>query len=131
MKSCVIWDGPIDRHGYGRRGRSRAAHRVYWEIAYGEIPDGMCVCHRCDNRACVEPTHLFLGTNQDNVDDRESKGRGTYGGRNGRTKLTESDVLKIRKANSLGFSHAQLAEEYRVSKSQIQRITSRQHWTHI
>lgn len=77
---CWEWLGwRLD--GYGRmrwRGRVQGAHRVSWFLMYGEIPDGMLVLHHCDNRGCVNPDHLFLGTNQDNIDDRERKGRGVW-----------------------------------------------------
>lgn len=76
---CIEWTGAIDAEGYGRletRGEV-LAHRISYLMQYGSIPDGMLVCHRCDNRRCVNHGHLFLGTHQDNTDDRVRKGRGT------------------------------------------------------
>ncbi|RPJ19493.1 MAG: HNH endonuclease, partial [Planctomycetaceae bacterium] len=92
-------------HGYGQFQRSRAigpqrAHRVSWELHNGPIPAGMCVCHRCDNRRCVRPDHLFLGTYADNSADMIRKGRARKGSRPGQanhmSKLTDADVARIR-----------------------------------
>lgn len=77
---CWLWIGRAKPKGYGRIGIGRnkqfAAHRVSWELFRGEIPAGMCVCHKCDTPSCVNPDHLFLGTHADNAGDRQRKGRG-------------------------------------------------------
>lgn len=78
MSDCIEWTGTRNAKGYGRRrfrGRTWMAHRVTWLQAHGEIPDGMYVLHHCDNPGCVNIDHLFLGTNLDNVHDRDGKGR--------------------------------------------------------
>lgn len=79
---CWLWTASLDKKGYGKAtvngGGWKLAHRVAWELYRGEIPDGLCACHACDTPACVNPEHLFIGTQQDNVDDMARKGRGHW-----------------------------------------------------
>jgi hypothetical protein len=127
---CLVWQRGRTRTGYGRLTADKkriSAHRLAWELAHGPIPDGMCVCHRCDNPACVDADHLFLGTIADNVADMIAKGRAVYppGERNGRAKLTELDVLAIR-ASSL--PQRALADHYGVGKACIHKIKHGRIW---
>ena len=83
---CWLWVGYVNNCGYGRLRPAHSqpkvgAHRLSWELTNGPIPDRMCVLHKCDNPACVNPEHLFLGTVQDNVNDMRQKGRDNYTGR--------------------------------------------------
>lgn len=83
-ETCWLWQGAlVNESGYGcfrgPNGRNVLAHRFAWELTNGPIPDGMFACHRCDVRQCVNPAHLFLGTQQDNIDDMMRKGRGNQG----------------------------------------------------
>ena len=76
---CKLWPGPVMSTGYGRmfyNGKRETAHRVIWEMSFGPIPPGLCVCHSCDVKLCIEPEHLFLGTNRENILDMWNKSRG-------------------------------------------------------
>lgn len=82
LEGCWIWIGAKHKNGYGstKRHKSGYAHRYIYELMIGKIEDGLCVCHKCDNPSCVNPDHLFLGTQLDNIQDRVKKGR-SHGGR--------------------------------------------------
>ena len=115
------------------------AHRVAWELAYGQVPNGLFVCHRCDNPPCVRPEHLFLGTARDNTQDAIAKGRfvfnlrpeTTRGEANGRAKITEDQVREIRKRRESGVGTGSLAKEYGLSRSFVQKIVRRERWSHV
>lgn len=123
---------------------ARAAHRIAWELIYGPIPPGndhhgTCVLHRCDNRACVNPDHLRLGTQQDNIADMKRKGRASRiirpvknrarGERSGSAKLTYVQVEEIRERYSGGnVRQKDLATEYGVSQTLISAIVRREIW---
>jgi len=132
--SCWNWKASINRHGYGQftqKSKVVKAHRVAWILTYGKIPDGLHVLHTCDNRACCNPKHLFLGTNKDNVDDREQKGRNKImrGESNGNSKLTISQVEYIRARYAAGgISQQKLAEETGIDQTQVSNIIRRKVW---
>lgn len=139
---CWIWQGHRNRHGYGmytfgRRGHN--ASRAAWILTHGEPPTGMLVCHRCDNRLCVNPAHLFLGTPQANTADMNAKGRHPHtkpqrvlrGTDNHLAKLTEEVVLEIRALRDSGWTYDRLGARFGLAKSHIGRIVRRQCWTHI
>lgn len=135
---CWLWTGNKSKKGYGLFSidytKGGGAHRAAWELYVGKIPDGLHVCHYCDVPACVNPKHLFLGTNMDNVKDKMKKGRmpPQKGEDGGNVKLTNGDVLKIRERYAAGGETTRgLAKEYNMSQCQIQRILARQSWTHI
>ena len=126
--------------GYGifstrkQDGKMKRAHRISWEIHFGEIPAGLCVLHQCDNRKCVNPDHLFLGTKADNNKDALEKGRYARGESAGTSKLTEKEVLEIRKIYlrySRKFSMYKLSIKFGVHEDTINKILDRETWTHI
>lgn len=134
---CLLWIGHRDRYGtFSLAGKLVGAHRVAWMIANGPIPDGLCVLHRCDNTACVNIEHLFLGTHRENTHDMITKGRrGSIckGSDNGRSLLTEDDVRAIR-AEYVRDSRGnvkEIASRYGVSLATIRAIGNRRRWKHI
>lgn len=135
--SCWEWIGAKDTHGYGHmsiNNRTHRVHRVSYKIFHSEIPNKLHVLHKCDNRNCVNPDHLFLGTNDDNVQDSVTKGRrrGAIGEKNCNSKFVVSDIREIRelhKANS--YTPTELASLYSVATSTIHRIVTRKTWSHI
>jgi len=108
--------------------RSSFMHRFIYEQKIGPIPPGMCVCHRCDNPACINPDHLFLTTNRGNTADRHAKHRDAVGSRVGTSVLTESQVAEIKRSREMGTA---LARRFGVSKSTISAIRTGKHWTHV
>jgi hypothetical protein len=131
---CWEWTAARDGAGYGYfklEGECQLAHRVAYRLARGSISEGAHVCHHCDNPGCVNPDHLFLGTHQDNMDDKTRKGR-AQGARPGEThhlaKLTEERVREIRQAEG---TQQQIAIRFGISRSQVSNIRTRRQWKHI
>lgn len=132
---CWEWTGTIGRFGYGQiwiDGGTRRAHRVSWAMTSTESPSGKDVLHKCDNRKCVNPSHLFLGDNAINAQDREAKGRGTdnRGERSGQAKLTTKEVLEIR-SNCGKYSKEQIAKAYGIATINVYHLTWGISWKHI
>jgi len=119
--------GQIILFSNGKKKNVRA-HRLSWEIHYSDIPEGLVVCHKCDNRKCVNPEHLFLGTQADNSADMVAKGRQAKGSKNNKAKVTEEDVKKIISLRDSGFTCKQVGEMFNLSKSQVSKIHNRQFW---
>lgn len=138
LGACWEWTATKLPGGYGNFSsaitshKEVRAHRFSYELAYGPIPKGLNVLHRCDNPACVNPDHLFLGTHKDNADDMVSKGRNAKGEMLPQHKLTESDVLYIRRRYAQGgISQRKLAKEMNVSFSAVHLIIERINWKHL
>jgi hypothetical protein len=127
---CWPWLGVVGNNGYGKFDLwPHSAHRIMWKLSKGYIPKGRFVCHSCDNPLCVNPRHLWLGTNKTNMADMKKKGRSSMGERNARAKLTWRKVAQIRRAYDSGESSFRgLAARFEISDSQIGRIVHRQEW---
>lgn len=131
---CWQWIGAIGSHKRygicGLAGRSWLAHRAAWFLFRGVDPGNNCVCHTCDNGFCVNPDHLFIGSQGDNVADMEHKGRSRHpaGAAHGRAKLTWEQVAEIRKKHASGTSQRALSREYGVAKNNISRIVKGIGW---
>jgi DNA-binding transcriptional regulator YiaG len=138
---CWEWKSHIRPNGYGRvwfEGRMQYAHRVVYELVIGKIPKGegyhgTCVCHKCDNRKCVNPAHLFLGSNADNVRDKKEKGRAPrmQGEANGFAKLTADQVREIRRLSEEGLTQRAIANRFGISQKQVSRIVRGKRWAHL
>lgn len=139
---CQEWNRALDKDGYGRllviqggRKQTKKAHRLAYELHIGPIPNGMFVCHKCDNPSCIEPLHLFLGTAADNNADKMAKGRYKPGGKphpgskNGRAKLDEQQVVSIRHlVQAYGIPAALIASSLDLSASAIQSAVRGSSW---
>lgn len=151
---CWEWKGTKYHDGYGmvsirngRKATTARAHRLSYECFVGPIPEGMCVCHTCDVPSCLNPVHLFLGTHQENMDDKVSKGRQAIGDRHGsrtrpqavshgeshwKSKLTAEKVKDIRARYAAGgITLHELGNEFGVVKQNINKIVQRKIWVHV
>lgn len=135
--TCWYWLAYTNIKGYGQfkfNGTMRTTHRVSYELVHGTIPAGLLVCHKCDNPSCVNPAHLFLGTNDDNMKDMVNKNRShkPTGSINPKAKLVESDVIEIRNMYKTGrYTQLEIAKLYCISQPTVKDITKRQTWRHI
>jgi hypothetical protein len=140
ITGCHIFTYGIDIGGYGRPTINKKrfkAHRVAWTLAYGKIPEDMCVLHKCDNPPCINPEHLFLGTKKDNSRDMANKGRckNSAGENNPRVKLKEYQVLEIlnivkQKGKYWGI-YTELAKIYNVNHHTISDIFNKKSWKYL
>lgn len=133
---CWPWEGNRSGGRYGRlrnHGQQLAAHRTSYEIHFGTIPEGMFVCHTCDNPICVNPRHLFLGTPNDNMQDKITKGRERYlrGDENPASRLTTTEVIAIRERARSGETQSALARQYGISQSTISEIVLYKIWRSV
>lgn len=133
---CWNWKGFIDDFGYGHFGRNGKiwnTHRYSWFLENGPIPKDILVCHHCDNPSCVNPDHLYLGTQKDNMHDASVRKRwDRKGSKNPQSKLTELKVKEIRLLCDEGdLSLEEIADKYKVSAGTIRGIRSRRSWRHV
>lgn len=142
---CWLWKGAMLKSGYGRLYWNKQndkswyifirAHRLSWMLHFGPIQDGLCVCHNCpggDNRRCVRPDHLWLGTRADNSRDMDPKGRRVCGERSHFHKISECDVREIRQLASAGkITNEAIGKVYGVTDVLISYIVNRKIWKHV
>lgn len=147
ITGCWNWTGGLNKYGYGKfgyggSGHSRGAHRWVFEHLKGPIPRGMFICHHCDNPACVNPAHLFLGTPKDNTRDMMAKGRmrgpavdptirRPRGVEQAHAKLNAASVLEIRALADRGVPRTQLAQQFGVCLTLIRNVVTRKNWSHV
>ncbi len=133
MSECQLFTGPLNDHGYGKVNMISAegtrlrvgAHRLSYALHYGEDPDGYVVMHKCDNTSCVNPEHLQLGTQLENIEDRESKGRGA------KHRLSPENILGIRDMLARGYSQRSIAKHFGVSQTTINVINQKRAWNQV
>ena len=136
-ESCWIWNAGCSTGGYGllKKGSKGTieSHRASWIIHNGPIPKGLCVLHDCpsgDNRLCVNPNHLWIGTKTENNQDRDLKNRQAKGEGNGKSKLTNEKVLEIRRL-AQEMSWRKVARKIGVAKTTVQDVLKRRSWKHV
>lgn len=141
-RGCWGWKDSCGSHGYGQfyieHAKPLLAHRVSWQVSFGRIPHDKFVLHKCDNKKCVRPDHLFLGTQADNIHDMVAKGRNspTRGELSGNAKLTSSDVAEIRRRYRTGHRYspgnsAELAKKFSMTRQGIGQVALRHSWRHL
>lgn len=146
FSGCHIWMASCMKNGYGQigyKGTNAYAHRVSWLLQKGPIPDGMNVLHRCDTRCCINPDHLFLGSQMDNIHDMMRKGRENMkssrrgnplrknlrkGESHGMAKITAENVKEIRLRYAAGEQQKALGAEFGIKQAQVSRIVLNQSW---
>lgn len=132
---CWYWTGIVDHKGYGMirfdgpKGFWKKAHRVSYEAYKGQIPEGLLVCHSCDNRRCINPDHLWLGTNKDNINDRDRKGRGAdhSGENNSQAKITREQV-EIIKSLSGKKTQSEIGAMFGIAQCSVSAIVRDKRW---
>jgi len=130
FSGCWLWTAATSPIGYGefRLKRMIPAHRAAWILFKGPIPNEMDVLHKCDVRSCVNPDHLFLGTHQENMKDRDAKGRKAIGEKNGKSKVTRAQVLEIRSSPE---TIKKLASRFNLGISTVGHIKNRTRWNWV
>lgn len=124
---CWNWEGPVTKNGYGEfhyDGSPKYTHRIAYRMYYGEIPDGLLVCHKCDNRRCVNPSHLYAGTHSDNLQDKYDRLPGSHDKIINYSKVTESDALAMKELRSQGMTYENISKIFNVTRPTISNIVN-------
>lgn len=127
---CWLWDGPKNGNGYGKIG-AYLAHRASYEAFFGEFDKKLCVLHSCDTPACVNPDHLSLGTQTDNMRQRDERGRCSKGEGCGKNKYLEKDILLWRRMYSNGYTFDQISAQTGALRETIRQAVRKKTWKHI
>ena len=133
---CWEWQAYLNKNGYGAfgiNGKSYLSNRVAFEYSNGYLDKDICVLHKCDNRKCCNPKHLFLGTRVDNNNDKVRKGRAQrlFGDINPNSKVTEKDILPIKELINSGLTYTEVGRRYNISKVQARNIYKGRSWRHL
>lgn len=136
ITGCWNWTGASNRYGYGRMsvfGKRTLTHRLSWEYHYGPIPSGMNILHKCDNPACCNPEHLFIGTQQDNIADMHQKGRdrSLSGESSAKARLSAEQVRQIRSMYASGVSPSAIGDQFGIKRCHVCNIAKRRIWTSV
>jgi hypothetical protein len=131
---CHLWTASSSEGRYGQfwyKGKNWKSHVLAWVLVNGPVPCGMKVCHRCDNGMCVRLSHLFLGTQKQNIADAVQKGRHIKGETSGHHKLTEANVIAIRHNNWAQWNSDEVAAQYGVARATINHVRYGRTWKHL
>lgn len=131
LEDCWIWNGTSDGHGYGcivYNSKNILAHRASWLLAHGDLPQGMSILHKCDVPLCVNPNHLFIGTQLDNMKDMAMKKRSTIGEKNPMSKITQEIANETRKRYLNGELMVDIANDYDISRVLVSYIINNKIW---
>lgn len=131
---CWEWNRGCDADGYGVfhfKYATYRAHRMAWTLTHGELSPALAICHRCDNPPCCNPAHMFPGTLNDNNVDKAQKGRSLIGAENPRARITDAQVLEIRRLSAMGVRRRALSERFSISVAQTRRIVVGEQWAHL
>ena len=134
---CWLWTAGVSSMGYGqinqggKHGTHIAAHKLSWQLVNGPRPDNLFLCHTCDNRRCVNPDHLFLGTQKDNIQDAVRKGRKPHGEGHPLARWTERDIIEMFAMQKRGAKQSEIARRFGTAQSNINIILTRKAWKHV
>lgn len=131
---CLEWTGSVVRGGYGyiiRKRKKIMAHRYWYELHVGPIQPGEVLCHRCDNPRCIEPKHLFIGSQAENISDKVRKSRQARGEKIATAILTAEQVVALRQEYAEGARQVDLASKYGIHQTSVSLIVRRKNWPHI